>query len=154
MEKDYSRYWQLSKFYLHEDITLQLNKMKNKKNGHKMQQRLPPSYSSLQIIGWHSFISIQSLSTNGDRKWSASVFHKKGKTYWCQMTLRGNASPKRRDLVTPNQHKFLVWRNSQKLLSCGKEWRTKITDTSPAVVQDSIKISNWKVNCHALNPIF
>lgn len=87
--------------------------MKNQKMAMRMQQRLSPSYSSLQIIGQHSLISIQSLSTCGDRKWSASVFHSKEKTYSCQMTLRENASPKRGNLVTPNQHKFLIWRDSQ-----------------------------------------
>lgn len=55
MKKDYSRYWQLSKFYLHEDITLQLDKMKNKKMAIRCNRDFP-----LHILPFKSLVNILS----------------------------------------------------------------------------------------------
>lgn len=71
------------------------------------------------------------------------------------MALRGNASPRRGHLVTPNRPKFFVPRDSQKMLSNGEGRRIKITDASPAVLHDLrlIKVSNSKLNSCDYNPI-
>lgn len=140
----YARHRQQSYSYPHEDITLQLNYMifffKKATRCNRDSFFLTSLFNSLVTFLSSLFGVCQHVDSESDLK---CISNKKGEAYSCQMALRGNASPWRGHLVTPNQPKLLA---PEILTKCFHmiERRTKITDASPAVMQDSrlIKVSN------------
>lgn len=84
--------------------------------------------------------------------------YKEGEAYSWQKAPTEKASPRKGHLLIPRKFSFLLFcrqRLSKKILSHGKEQRTKITAIRLAVLHDLmfIKVSNLKRNSCDFSPV-